>query len=62
MEGVDGAEVGDVPVVVATEPIVAEEELPPRLPVPRGADALPRRVYIRRDVELARYGFTDGCR
>jgi len=54
-------EAGEVPVMVATEPIVPEEELPPRLPTARGPDIVPRRMYIRRDVELAVYGFTDGC-
>ena len=35
-----------------------DDELP-RAPTTRASEA--RRVYIRRDVELARYGMTDGC-
>ena len=63
----EGARVADgddeAAVMVATEPIVPEEDLPPPLPrLPRGPEALPRRVYIRREVELQRYGFTLGCR
>ncbi len=62
--GVEGHAVdpGDANVIVATEPIVPEEELPPRLAQPREAEGVPRRIYIRREVELKKYGFTDGCR
>jgi hypothetical protein len=31
-------------------------------PLGLGAAAEPKRVYIRKDVELVKYGFTDGCR
>ena len=36
---------------------VPEREAPP----PTIGEQLPRRVYIRRSVELARYGYTDRC-
>ena len=55
-------EPGEVPTVVASEPFVPEDELPPRLPREREAEVAPRRVYIRRNVELRKYGFTQGCR
>ena len=47
-----------------TRPIrISQMEAPddelPRAPTTRASEA--RRVYIRRDVELARYGMTDGC-
>ena len=48
--------------MVAGEPVVPEDELPPRLPREREAEVAPRRVYIRRNVELRKYGFTQGCR
>ena len=36
---------------------IPEREAPP----PTISELLPRRVYIRRSVELARYGYTDKC-
>ena len=36
---------------------VLEAQAPP----PTNGEQLPRRVYIRRSVELARYGYTDQC-
>ena len=50
-----------VPTMVASEPVVPEDELPPRLPREREAEVAPRRVYIRRNVELRKYGFTQRC-
>ena len=55
-------ESGEVPTMVASEPVVLEDELPPRLPREREAEVAPRRVYIRRNVVLRKYGFTQGCR
>ena len=55
-------EPGEVPTMVASEPVVPEDELPPRLPREREAEVAPRRVYIRRNVELRKYGFTQSCR
>ena len=48
--------------MVASEPVVPEGELPPRLPKERGAGGVLRRIHIRRNVELRKYGFTQGCR
>ena len=45
-------EPGEVSTMVASEPVVREDELPPRLPRVREAEVEPRRVYIRRNVEL----------
>ena len=39
------------------QPAIPEREAPP----PTVGEQLPRRVYIRRSVELARYGYTDRC-
>jgi hypothetical protein len=62
-EGAEDQEPGEMPTMEATEPIVAEEDLPPKLPGTRAAEALPRKVYIRREVELKKYGFTlKGCK
>ena len=36
---------------------IPEREAPP----PTTGEQLPRRVYIRRAVELAKYGYTDKC-
>ena len=55
-------EPGEVPTMVATELVVPEDELPPLLPREREAEGVPRRAYIRRHVELEKYGFTQGCR
>ena len=54
----------DVKPFLATEPIVPEDQLPLRLPSVGSSE--PRRVYIRREVELrpraeGGYGLTDGC-
>ena len=47
-----------LPAVVHAEPLVAIGELPPPIvPVAVGL----RRVYIRRGVELLKYGYTVGC-
>ena len=45
---------------VAVPPLVPEAELPivPRNRLPEG---MPRRLYIRRNVELERYGFSEFC-
>jgi len=53
---------GEIPpamgIRVVVDPIVGPADLP--APVGDG-QGQPRRLYIRREVELARYGFTDGC-
>ena len=58
----DSAETGerhdDVPVRLSVIPRVPVTELPRAA---RGPEAEPRRVYIRRNVELDRYGYTPGC-
>ena len=54
-------EPGEIPTMVASEPVVLQDELPPRLPKEREAESVLRRVYIRRNVELRQYGFTQGC-
>ena len=51
-------EPGEVPTMVASEPVVPEDELPPRLPNEREAEGVPKRVYIRRNVEHQKHGFT----
>ncbi|CAK0839184.1 unnamed protein product [Prorocentrum cordatum] len=48
-----------IPTVI-DEPPVDPAAQQPRV-VPEQAPAVPRNVYIRRNVELANYGFTDGC-
>ena len=55
-------EPGEVPTMVASELVVPEDELPPRLLREWEAEVAPRRVYIRRNVELRKFGFTQGCR
>ena len=55
-------EPGEVPTMVVSEPIVPEDELPPRMPKEREAESVSRRVFFKRNVELRRYGFTEGCR
>ena len=50
----------EAPLRVSAEPVVQEDELP-RSPVPRAPEVAGRRVYIRRDKELAKYGYTPGC-
>ena len=55
-------EAGDIPTMVATAPIVPEDELPPRVEAQgREQETVPRRLYIRRGVELVNCGYTDGC-
>jgi hypothetical protein len=49
---------GQPEIQVHAEPAVPQDELPAR---PRGPDALPRQLYIRKAVELEKYGYTDGC-
>ena len=52
----------DIPTMIATEAIVEEDELPPPPPAPIGErSGKRRRVYIRRDIELDKYGYTDNC-
>ncbi|CAK0838302.1 unnamed protein product [Prorocentrum cordatum] len=48
-----------IPTVI-DEPPVDPAAQQPRV-VPEQVPAEPRNVYIRRNVELAKYGFTDGC-
>jgi hypothetical protein len=48
----------DVIVRVVADKVVPEADLPPPVRKPEG---VPRRLYIRREVELRRYGYTDGC-
>ena len=56
------SEPGEVPAMVASELVVLEDELPPRLPREREAEVTPRLVFSRRNVELRKYVFTQGCR
>ena len=62
-DGTDGGLIdpGDAPVMVASEPQVPDAELPGPVQPPSEALNVPRQVYIRRDVELTRYGHTAGC-
>ena len=53
--GADGGVVNRVQLDV--QAAIPEREAPP----PTVGEQLPRRVYIRRSVELARYGYTDRC-
>ena len=55
-------EPGEAPTTVVIEPVVSEDELPPRLPMEREAEAALRRVHIRRNVELWKYSFERACR
>ncbi|CAK0909172.1 unnamed protein product, partial [Prorocentrum cordatum] len=45
--------------MVAIEPAVSEEELPPAPEKPAASEA--RQIYVRRNVELARYGRAERC-
>ena len=47
--------------LTATESIVPQAELRPRIPKQRKPETIPRRFYFRRDVELQLYGYTDRC-
>ena len=53
--GADGGVVNRVQFDV--QAAIPERQAPP----PAVGEQLPRRVYIRRSVELARYGYTDRC-
>ena len=55
-----GTRTQDLPVRISMAPVVQDQALPQS--VGRGADAGPRRLYIRRDVELENYGKTEGCK
>ena len=52
------SEPGEVPTVVASELVGPDGELPPHLPTEMEAEGVPRRVCIRRNAELRKYGFT----
>ena len=54
-----GTSTVELPTRLSVQPAVPAGDLPE--PHGRAAEALPRRLYIRREVELARYGKTDGC-
>ena len=56
-----GSNQDELPVraVAVRASVVAEHELPPRAFAPRASG--PRNLYIRKDVELAKYGHTDAC-
>ena len=60
---VPNSDATDVPAAtlrVAADAVVAEADLPePERDVK--TTAIPRCVYIRNHVELAKYGYTDGC-
>ena len=49
---------GDAPARLSFTPRVPVADL---LRAARGPEAEPKRVYIRRNVELERYGYTPGC-
>ena len=54
-----GASQEDIPAKAAVvQSSVKEDSLPPQV---HAAPSQPRRVYIRKEVELARYGYTDDC-
>ena len=55
-------EPGEVPIMVASGLVVPEHELPPHMPDGREAEGVSRRVHTRRNVELRKNGFTQGCR
>jgi len=55
-----GAPGEEAPLRVCAEPVIEEEELP-RAVKPVVPDVTRRQVYIRKDKELAKYGFTPGC-
>ena len=52
------ASIDEVPVIVDAAPVVAEGDLPagPGVHVPEE-----RQLYIRKNVELVRHGYTEGC-
>ena len=51
----------EIKVLIPSESRVPENELPPVQRIARGPDTVKKQVYIRRDVELAKYGFTPSC-
>ena len=51
----------EVSLTMFSEPVVAEEFLPP-IPKLRGPELSKRQLYIRRDHELKKYGLWPGCR
>ena len=55
------ASVGPLPRVVIEAPAVVPEEQLPKEPGTRAPERQGRQVYIRRNVELEKYGKTDGC-
>ncbi|CAK0896643.1 unnamed protein product, partial [Prorocentrum cordatum] len=59
-QGGEGLEVPPAMAKVAADQVVPDVDLPP-VPGPVGPPA-PRRVYIRKGVELGRYGRAPGCR
>ena len=44
--------------MVASEPVGTDDELPPYLPTEMEAGSAPRRVYVRRNVEMRKYDLT----
>ena len=50
----------EVPVRVSAESRVPRHDLP-AAPRPRAPEVESRRVYIRKEHELKKYGYTDGC-
>ena len=52
------SEPGDVPTMVACERVGPDDEWPQHLPTEMEAECVPKRVYIRRNVELRTYGLT----
>ena len=46
---------------IAAEPVVPMGQVPPAPRAGRGPDPARRAVYVRRDYELAKYGYTPGC-
>ena len=52
--------VQEIPVCIHADPVVGENELPQKAK-PRSHATGPRRVYIRKDKELKKYGYTVGC-
>ena len=57
--GEEGADAPPALVKIVADKVVLDDQLPPA-PAP-AADPAGRGVYIRRNVELQRYGYTEGC-